>query len=58
MLARPDRTRDICRGVSRHLIQRGYAVVTEMTFSNGRRADLFAVEIDFDDDLARANARS
>ncbi|MBN9061515.1 MAG: hypothetical protein BGP06_00280 [Rhizobiales bacterium 65-9] len=43
MLARPDRTRDICRGVSRHLIQRGYAVVTEMTFSNGRRADLFAV---------------
>lgn len=43
MLARPDRTRDICRGVARHLTQRGYAVVAEMTFGNGRRADIFAI---------------
>lgn len=43
MLARPDRTRDICRGVARHLTQRGYAVVAEMTFGNGRRADVFAI---------------
>lgn len=43
MLARPDRTRDICRGASRHLIRRGYAAISEMTFANGRRADIFAV---------------
>ena len=43
MLARPDRTRDICRGVSRHLALRGFAAITEMTFANGRRADIFAM---------------
>lgn len=43
MLARPDRTRDIGRGVRRHLTRRGYATVSEMTFANGRRADLLAL---------------
>ncbi|WP_342359946.1 MmcB family DNA repair protein [Terrarubrum flagellatum] len=43
MLSRPDRTREICRGVTRHLAQRGYATVAEMTFANGRRADVFAM---------------
>lgn len=43
MLARPDRTRDICRGVCRHFARLGYATVCEMTFGNGRRADVFAM---------------
>ncbi len=46
MLTRPDRTRDICRGVARHLAQRGFATVAEMTFANGRRADVFAIGSD------------
>jgi hypothetical protein len=41
--ARPDITRAVCRGASRHLRERGYAVVKEMTFANGRRGDIVAL---------------
>ncbi|MDP3317860.1 MAG: MmcB family DNA repair protein, partial [Bosea sp. (in: a-proteobacteria)] len=40
---RPDITRGVCRGAARHLRERGYATVTEMTFANGRRADIVAL---------------
>ena len=41
--ARPEITRAVCRGASRHLRARGYAVVTEMRFANGRRGDIVAL---------------
>jgi hypothetical protein len=41
--ARPEITRAVCRGASRHLRERGYAVVKEMTFANGRRGDIVAL---------------
>lgn len=41
--ARPDVTRAVCRGAGRHLRERGYAVVKEMTFANGRRGDIVAL---------------
>jgi hypothetical protein len=40
---RPDITRAVCRGASRHLRERGYAIVKEMTFANGRRGDIVAL---------------
>jgi len=40
---RPDITRAVCRGAGRHLRARGYAVVKEMTFANGRRGDIVAL---------------
>ena len=40
---RPDITRAVCRGAGRHLRARGYAVVTEMRFANGRRGDIVAL---------------
>ena len=40
---RPDVTRAVCRGASRHLRALGYAVVKEMTFANGRRGDIVAL---------------
>lgn len=40
---RPDITRNVCRGAARHLRERGYATVTEMTFANGRRGDIVAL---------------
>jgi len=33
----------VCRGAGRHLRERGYAIVTEMTFANGRRGDIVAL---------------
>ncbi len=41
--ARPDITRAVCRGASRHLRERGHAIVKEMTFANGRRGDIVAL---------------
>lgn len=41
--ARPDITRTVCRGAARHLRERGYAIVKEMTFANGRRGDIVAL---------------
>ena len=41
--ARPDITRSVCRGASRHLRERGCAIVKEMTFANGRRGDIVAL---------------
>ena len=41
--ARPDITRAVCRGAARHLRERGYAIVKEMTFANGRRGDIVAL---------------
>ncbi len=41
--ARPEITRSVCRGASRHLRERGYAIVKEMTFANGRRGDIVAL---------------
>jgi len=41
--ARPEITRAVCRGASRHLRERGYAIVKEMTFANGRRGDIVAL---------------
>jgi hypothetical protein len=35
--------RDICRGTSRALAQRGYASLAEVPLANGRRADLLAL---------------
>lgn len=43
--ARPEITRAVCRGASRHLRERGYAVVKEMTFANGRRGDIVALSV-------------
>jgi hypothetical protein len=40
---RPDITRAVCRGAGRHLRQRGFAIVREMTFANGRRGDIVAL---------------
>ena len=40
---RPDVTRAVCRGASRHLRALGYAVVKEMTFANGRRGNIVAL---------------
>lgn len=42
--ARPDITRSVCRGASRHLRERGCAIVKEMTFANGRRGDIVALQ--------------
>ncbi len=47
-LARPDITRSVCRGATRWLRQAGFAVVAEMTFGNGRRADLVAIKPNHD----------
>ncbi len=41
--SRPHITRQIMRGATRHLLASGYAVVSEMALSNGRRADLVAL---------------
>jgi hypothetical protein len=41
---RPDITRAIRRGTTRFLSQSGHAVVSEMTFASGRRADLVALK--------------
>lgn len=41
--ARPEITRAVCRGAARHLQARGYAIVKEMRFANGRRADIVAL---------------
>lgn len=40
---RPDITRIVCRGAGRHLRERGFAIVKEMTFANGRRGDIVAL---------------
>ncbi len=40
---RPEVTRAVCRGAARHLRDRGYAIVKEMTFANGRRGDIVAL---------------
>jgi len=40
---RPDITRAVCRGAGRHLRERGYAIVKEMTFANGRRGEIVAL---------------
>ncbi len=40
---RPDITRSVCRGAARHLRERGFATITEMTFANGRRGDIVAL---------------
>ncbi|MGL4810243.1 MAG: MmcB family DNA repair protein [Beijerinckiaceae bacterium] len=40
---RPDRTRAVARGVSRLMRAGGFAVVQEMTFASGRRADVVAL---------------
>jgi hypothetical protein len=42
-MARPDVTVAVRRGATRLLRQSGYAVVSEMTFASGRRADLVAL---------------
>ncbi|MGL4437980.1 MAG: MmcB family DNA repair protein [Bosea sp. (in: a-proteobacteria)] len=42
-VARPDITLAVRRGATRLLRQSGYAVVAEMAFANGRRADLVAI---------------
>ncbi|PZU93616.1 MAG: DNA repair protein MmcB-related protein [Chelatococcus sp.] len=42
-IARPDITRAVCRGAGRHLRERGYAIVKEMVFANGRRGDIVAL---------------
>jgi hypothetical protein len=34
----------LARGVSRALVQRGWATLTEVTLANGRRADVMAVD--------------
>jgi hypothetical protein len=36
----------LARGVSRALVQRGWATLTEVTLANGRRADVMAIEGD------------
>lgn len=41
--SRPEVTRAVCRGAARHLRERGYAIVKEMTFANGRRGDIVAL---------------
>ena len=41
--ARPDITRAVYRSAGRHLRERGYAIVKEMTFANGRRGDIVAL---------------
>ena len=41
--ARPEITRAVCRGAARHLRARGYGIVKEMTFANGRRGDIVAL---------------
>lgn len=46
VIARPERTRAVARGVSRFLRASGFAVVQEMTFANGRRADMVALGAD------------
>lgn len=46
VIARPDRTRAVARGVSRFLRAAGFAVVQEMTFANGRRADVVGLGSD------------
>lgn len=43
-LSRPDITQGIRRGTTRFLRQAGFAVVGEMTFASGRRADLVALK--------------
>lgn len=43
VIARPERTRAVSRGVSRLMRASGFAVVQEMTFANGRRADVVAL---------------
>lgn len=40
---RPLVTQSITRGVCRHLIETGFAPLTEFTLANGRRADIVAV---------------
>lgn len=42
-MSRPDITRAVARGAERALRLLGYAVIREMTFANGRRADLMAL---------------
>jgi hypothetical protein len=46
MLTRPETTLAIRRGATRVLRQHGFAVVSEMTLGNGRRADLMALKPD------------
>lgn len=41
--SRPEITSALVRGARRHLRDLGYSVLTEVTFANGRRADLFAL---------------
>ena len=48
VIARPDRTRAVARGVTRLLRASGLAVVQEMTFANGRRADVVALGPDYE----------
>lgn len=47
-VARPDITLALRRGATRFLRQAGYAVVSEMTFASGRRADLVALRPNHD----------
>ncbi|TBW41248.1 DNA repair protein MmcB-related protein [Siculibacillus lacustris] len=37
---RPEETRAVARGVKRHLVQLGFAVVEELPLASGRRADV------------------
>lgn len=47
-IARPEITSAVRRGATRFLRQSGYAVISEMTFGSGRRADLVALRPDHD----------
>jgi hypothetical protein len=39
----PSIAASLCRGVCRHLAERGYASLTELPLANGRRADVIAL---------------
>lgn len=47
-LTRPGMTLAVRRGAARFLRQSGYAIVSEMTFASGRRADLVALRPNHD----------
>jgi len=38
-----ERARDLCRGTSRLLMQRGFAALNEVALASGRRADILAL---------------
>jgi hypothetical protein len=45
-MSRPETTRAVARGAERALRLLGHAVIREMSFANGRRADLMALSRD------------